>query len=99
VFSSTTAATTARHPHSYTYTLLLLLLSLLLLLLLLLLLQADGADYVGVGAVFPTGTKASSVIGLAASTFKPHMLNTSILLLLPPPLLLRPLLLMLLLLL
>eukprot|EP00879_Flechtneria_rotunda_P024411 GHRR01025878.1.p1 GENE.GHRR01025878.1~~GHRR01025878.1.p1 ORF type:complete len:204 (+),score=45.39 GHRR01025878.1:210-821(+) len=24
----------------------------------------DGADYIGVGAVFPTGTKASSVIGL-----------------------------------
>jgi thiazole synthase ThiGH ThiG subunit len=36
-----------------------------LLLLLPLRLQADGADYVGVGAVFPTGTKASSVIGLA----------------------------------
>uniref|UniRef100_A0A383VQM6 thiamine phosphate synthase n=1 Tax=Tetradesmus obliquus TaxID=3088 RepID=A0A383VQM6_TETOB len=27
--------------------------------------QADGADYIGVGAVFPTGTKASSVIGLS----------------------------------
>jgi len=26
--------------------------------------QADGADYIGVGAVFPTGTKSSSVIGL-----------------------------------
>ena len=26
--------------------------------------QADGADYIGVGAVFPTGTKAASVIGL-----------------------------------
>ncbi|KAF8066297.1 TH1 [Scenedesmus sp. PABB004] len=26
---------------------------------------ADGADYVGVGAVFPTGTKASEVVGLA----------------------------------
>jgi thiamine monophosphate synthase len=34
------------------------------LLLYLLLLQADGADYIGVGAVFPTGTKVSSVIGL-----------------------------------
>ena len=26
--------------------------------------QADGADYIGVGAVFPTGTKSASVIGL-----------------------------------
>jgi hydroxymethylpyrimidine kinase / phosphomethylpyrimidine kinase / thiamine-phosphate diphosphorylase len=26
--------------------------------------RADGADYVGVGAVFPTGTKDASVIGL-----------------------------------
>lgn len=29
---------------------------------------ADGADYVGAGAVFPTGTKDSSVIGLAGLT-------------------------------
>lgn len=28
-------------------------------------LQADGADYIGVGAVFPTGTKVSSVVGLS----------------------------------
>jgi hydroxymethylpyrimidine kinase/phosphomethylpyrimidine kinase/thiamine-phosphate diphosphorylase len=26
--------------------------------------QADGADYIGVGAVYPTGTKVSSVVGL-----------------------------------
>lgn len=26
--------------------------------------QADGADYVGVGAVYPTGTKLASVIGI-----------------------------------
>jgi thiamine-phosphate diphosphorylase len=26
--------------------------------------QADGADYIGVGAVYPTGTKAASVIGI-----------------------------------
>ena len=26
--------------------------------------EADGADYLGAGAVFPTGTKESDVIGL-----------------------------------
>eukprot|EP00775_Hariotina_reticulata_P003374 gene3374-3649_t len=26
--------------------------------------QADGADYIGIGAVFPTGTKVSSVVGV-----------------------------------
>ncbi len=28
--------------------------------------EADGADYLGAGAVFPTGTKESDVIGLDA---------------------------------